>query len=67
MTLKQLKESGREYMLKGDDPLTPENLSKLDDHTIDTWIKCIDEMTQLAYSQNNESMRLHLINMRKEI
>ena len=67
MTLKQLKESGREYMLKGDDPLTPENLRKLDDHTVDTWINCIDEMTQLAYSQNNESMRLHLINMRKEI
>jgi len=54
-------------MLKGDDPLTPENLRKLDDHTVDTWINCINEMIEVAYSTDNKSMRLHLINMRKEI
>jgi len=67
MNLEQLKESGRDYMLKGDDPLTPENLRKLDDHTVDTWINCINEMIEVAYSTDNKSMRLHLINMRKEI
>ena len=67
MTLEQTIKSGREYMTKGDDPLTQENLRKLDDHTTDTWINCINVCIQLAWSQDDESMRLQLINMREGI